>query len=243
MTERVNPLLVGLVALALGLVAGAAVLGDAVGRIRQGADAVEVTGSARRPIRADFVVWRVRVGAQEASLQPAYQRLKAQSDRLRAYLRGRGIADSVLTVQPVNVMSLAELMEGRETGRIAGYRLMQTFELRSGDVDGITRLSQEVTELINQGLELTPEQPEYLFTGLPRLRVDMLGEATADAKLRAEAIARGVGARVGAVRSVRVGVFQITPRYSTEVSDYGVNDTSSLEKDVTAVVRVTFAIR
>jgi hypothetical protein len=42
---------------------------------------------------------------------------------------------------------------------------------------------------------------------------------------------------------VRVGVFQITPRFSTEVSDYGVNDTSSLEKDVTAVVRVTFSIR
>jgi hypothetical protein len=36
---------------------------------------------------------------------------------------------------------------------------------------------------------------------------------------------------------------RITPRFSTEVSEYGVNDTSSLEKDITAVVRVTFAIR
>ena len=44
------------------------------------------------------------------------------------------------------------------------------------------------------------------------------------------------------MRSVRMGVFQITPRHSTEVSDYGINDTSSLEKDITAVVRVTFAV-
>jgi len=243
MNDRFSPLLVGLVSLALGLVAGAALLGNAVGRIRQGADQLEVTGSARRPIRSDFVVWRVRVGAQEAALPAAYQRLKAQSDRLSTYLRGRGIADSALTVQPVNVMPMPELYDGRETGRTLGYRLAQTFEIRSADVDGVTRLSQEVTELINQGLELTPEQPEYLFTGLPRLRVEMLAEATADAKLRAAAIAAGVGGRLGGVRSVRVGVFQITPRFSTEVSDYGVNDTSSLEKDVTAVVRVTFSIR
>jgi hypothetical protein len=40
-----------------------------------------------------------------------------------------------------------------------------------------------------------------------------------------------------------MGVFQITPRFSTEISDYGVNDVSSIDKDVTAVVRATFVIR
>jgi hypothetical protein len=70
----------------------------------------------------------------------------------------------------------------------------------------------------------------------------MLSEATQDARARADAIARSAGGEIGAVRSVRMGVFQITPRHSTEVSDYGINDTSSLEKDITAVVRVTFAV-
>jgi uncharacterized protein len=45
------------------------------------------------------------------------------------------------------------------------------------------------------------------------------------------------------VRSARLGAYQVTPRNSTEVSDYGINDTSSREKDVTAVVSVTFAVR
>jgi len=40
-----------------------------------------------------------------------------------------------------------------------------------------------------------------------------------------------------------MGVFQITPLYSTEVSDYGINDTSSLEKEITAVVTCTFEIK
>ena len=44
------------------------------------------------------------------------------------------------------------------------------------------------------------------------------------------------------MRVSSLGVYQITPRDSTDVSDYGVNDTSSREKDVTAVVTATFAV-
>ena len=70
----------------------------------------------------------------------------------------------------------------------------------------------------------------------------MLAEATKDAKARAEAIANSTGDRIGPIRSAKTGVFQITPRYSTEVSDSGVYDTTSLEKDITAVVSVSFGV-
>jgi len=70
----------------------------------------------------------------------------------------------------------------------------------------------------------------------------MVGEATADAKERAESIAASVGASVGAIRTVSMGVFQIRPRHSTSVSDYGMNDTSTIEKDIMSVVRATFEI-
>ena len=35
---------------------------------------------------------------------------------------------------------------------------------------------------------------------------------------------------------------QITPRNSTDVSDYGIYDTTSLEKDITAVVSMIFGL-
>lgn len=41
----------------------------------------------------------------------------------------------------------------------------------------------------------------------------------------------------------RMGVFQVTPALSTEVTDSGVNDTSSLDKDITSVVALTFEVR
>ena len=44
------------------------------------------------------------------------------------------------------------------------------------------------------------------------------------------------------LRGVNVGVFQVSSPNSTDVSDYGVYDTTTLRKDVTAVVNVTFAL-
>jgi hypothetical protein len=37
-------------------------------------------------------------------------------------------------------------------------------------------------------------------------------------------------------------VFQITPADSTDVSDWGINDTSTVAKKVTAVVNVSFVL-
>jgi hypothetical protein len=44
------------------------------------------------------------------------------------------------------------------------------------------------------------------------------------------------------MHSADMGVFQITPVNSYEVSSWGMNDTSSLEKKVNAVVHVDFGI-
>ena len=59
---------------------------------------------------------------------------------------------------------------------------------------------------------------------------------------RAKNMVVSTGNRIGLMRSARMGVFQITPANSYEISSWGINDTSSLDKKVTAVVHVSFAI-
>jgi hypothetical protein len=118
----------------------------------------------------------------------------------------------------------------------------QEVEIESKDVERVRDISLESTELIEQGVQFESLEPEYLYTKLDELKVEMLAKATENAKLRAENMARSAGNRIGFMRSAKMGVFQITPANSTDVSDSGVNDTSSLDKKVTAVVSVTFAI-
>ncbi len=244
MDDRKSAFLYGLVALALGLALGLFSISRSLKDIRRGNEEVVVTGSARRPIRSDFIVWRVTLSTQALSLSSASMELNRSAERVRTFLRTEGVPDSQLTVKPVEAYGIPETTsEGRETGRILASRVSQTFEIRSPDVDGITRVSQRAGSLINEGVPLQSQPPEYLYTRLNEIRTSLLEEATTDARQRAEAIVRSTGGSIGAVRDARMGVFQVTPRFSTEVSDYGINDVTSIDKYVTAVVRVTFSLR
>ena len=75
------------------------------------------------------------------------------------------------------------------------------------------------------------------------IKIDLLKEATLDAKQRAQSMLKATGANVGKVKSMRMGVFQITPPDSTMVSDMGVNDTTTIDKKVTAVANVVFKVK
>jgi hypothetical protein len=241
---RVPGLVPAAALLALGLIGASWVAGAHVMGFANSRATITVTGSARRQIRADQAVWRGSYSAQSPRIEDAYAELEASGRRVRAYLVSRGFADSALVFAQVQTQTLYERApNGMELGRIEGYRLQQTVELRANDVDRIAALARESTELIRQGVRFESYPPEYLVTGLADLKVEMLAAATKDAKARAEEMAKNAGSKIGRLRSARMGVFQVTPAFSTMVTDYGVNDTSSLMKDITSVVSVSFEIQ
>jgi hypothetical protein len=219
------------------------VVSATVRSVKRSSNSITVTGSAKRLIRSDYIVWRGSLSAQNVQLSAGYQELKRNGDRVRQFLTAHHVPDSSVAFGAIESYSVPEVTDnGRETGRTLAYRLTQSFEIRSAQVDSIAQLSRSTGELISEGVPLNSSPPEYLFTRLSEMRMEMLAQATEDAKNRAEKIAHSAGSRIGPVRSARMGVFQLTPRYSTDVSDYGIYDTSSLEKDITAVVSVSFAV-
>ncbi len=97
--------------------------------------------------------------------------------------------------------------------------------------------------LLERGIGVSAGSLQYVSTELTEAKLDALAAATEDARRRAEILVKGLGGKLGPMRSTSLGVYQITPRDSTDVSDYGINDTSSREKDVNAVVTATFAVK
>ena len=104
-------------------------------------------------------------------------------------------------------------------------------------------ISRKATELISQGVPIESQAPQYIYTKLSDMKVTMLAEAAKDARSRADQIANNSGCHVGSVRFARMGVLQITPIYSTEFSGGGAYDTTSLDKEITAIVTMGFSIR
>jgi uncharacterized protein len=231
------------VALALGLVVSSMIFGWFYARSKKGDEAITVTGSAKKRIKSDLVVWSAGVSVQSPQLQEAYKQLSDSLPRIKQYLVSKGIPESQITVSSITAVPLKKQdSNGVETSEITGYSLKQQVEVRSSEVEKIAQIAREATELINQGILIESNAPQYYYTQIGDLKIEMLGEAAKDAKVRAEKIAASTGNSIGAVRSAKMGVLQITPADSTEVSDSGMYDTSTIDKDMTAVVNISFAV-
>ena len=80
---------------------------------------------------------------------------------------------------------------------------------------------------------------------LADLKIEMLANATKDARNRAETIAKNAGASLGGLKTANMGVFQITaPNSSNE--DYswgGTFNTSSKQKRASINMRLTYYVR
>ncbi len=210
---------------------------------KRGDQTITVTGSARKRITSDLVVWKSAISYQAPVLSEAYRSLSEAVPKVKAYLVGKGIPENQITVSAISSQTLhTKNTDGTDSPEISGYSLRQELSVRSTDVAKIAQIAREATELINQGILIESMAPEYLYTKLGDLKIEMLAEAAKDAKVRAEQIAQSTGSSIGSVWTARMGVLQITAADSNEVSDYGMNDTTSLEKDITAVVNIGFEV-
>lgn len=203
---------------------------------------ITVTGSAKTTAIADNVVWTLNVALSSQLVADAVRKVGADVDAVSAYLTNGGIPADALTLGAVSSYANEEWQNGNNTGRILSYRASRDITVRTSDVQLVYKLSQGIGSLLQNGVNVNNYGPQYYISTLSDLRPQLLEDAMKDAKTRAVAITKAVGGSVGAVQSVKSGVFQVTTPDSTMVSDGGAYDTSTIEKTVTSTVSVTFAV-
>lgn len=201
-----------------------------------------VTGSAYKIVKSDSARMEFEISERNATKQSAYNAVKKQLPIVKKYLMDKGITD--IDVSASNgYYSYKYLPNGNVTNETAYYNLSQPIVIKSNNVQKIKEISSEIQSLLDQGIDINVTNTEYFYSGLSELKVDLLKEATKDAKDRATGMLKATHNRPGKIQSVNMGVFQITPVDSTNVSDMGINDTSSIDKKVTAVANVVFRIK
>ncbi len=230
--------------LSVFFVIGVLIIGEAWRNHTRTNQTITVTGSAKRMIVSDLGIIRANLNAQAAQLQDSYRDIRNQIPPLKEYLKSKGISiDSLEFYAPTNYPIYEFTSTGIQTNRIIGYVWNQNFSIMSKDVAKIKEISLELSQLVERGVNLQNIQPEYHYTKLAELKIEIQSEAAKDAMERARKIAEATGSKLGRLRSARMGVLQITPRFSNMISDYGINDLSSIEKEITAVVNAAFEIR
>ena len=227
------------VILALGAILAATIFGAFFHSSRAARDTVQVTGAASERFTSDIIKWQLMLARQvDASMLPTgYAQLRDDVTRVRSQLRGAGIADSAVSVQPVSANPVYN-----QTGTINSYQVVQGITVVSADLDGVERWAMDPGTLLGDGVVMQGSQLEYFYSGLDTLKHSLLAAATRDAQRRAGEIARSAEREVGPIVSARAGVFQINEPWANEVSAYGMYNTGTRQKQITVTVHSTFSL-
>jgi hypothetical protein len=240
--EKSRSITVIAASLIMALAVGGGLVRVGAGFAARNDNGITVTGSAKTTATADNVVWTLNVALSSPLVADAVKKVGADVDAVSEYLTNGGIPADALTLGAVSSYANEEWQNGNNTGRILSYRASRDITVRTNDVQLVYKLSQGIGSLLQNGVNVNNYGPQYYISTLSDLRPQLLEDAMKDAKTRAVAITKAVGGSVGAVQSVKSGVFQVTTPDSTMVSDGGAYDTSTIEKTVTSTVSVTFAV-
>lgn len=210
---------------------------------------IAATGSASVNFESDLVVWRGSFTAHADSSEDAYRQLTMDADSVRSFLRENGIADADVAFSSVSINHATRDVydeNGNYRGwEYNGYDLSQTVTVTSKNLDAVEKVSTDISSLLSSGIQLSSGTPEYYYTQIDDLKLQLIEKATENSKKRVDIIADKSGASLGKLTNSNLGVFQITAM-NTGTSAYsydGCVDTTSRMKTATITVKLTYAIK
>lgn len=210
---------------------------------------ITATGSASCDFESDLIVWRGYFSSYGATSEEAYRSIKKDSEAVKNYLTENGISESEIVFSSININKhYTETYndDGNYIGDVLdGYDLYQDVCITSSDVNKVEQISRDISGLIESGIEFSSDSPEYYYTKLDELKLQLIEDATANAKQRIDIVAGQTGDQAGKLSSASLGVFQITATNSAseEYSYGGTFNTSSRFKTASITVKLNYNVK
>lgn len=236
--KRVQFVLVAVI-LSLGLIISSAIVSNTIESLKRKDDIVIVKGVAERKIKSDKAILSITVKSSDREVNTALDNLKLNTKDIIEQLKAEGFTDEEIKLENIFSEPVYYFNDrGNQTNRILSYNSSQSLSITTSKVDKIDSVALKLSENVN----LSVSEPQYFVTNIEKLKIDLLGEATKNAKLRANELLKNNGRNLDGIKSANQGVFQVTGDNISETSDSGYYDTYSLEKTVRAVISIEYRI-
>ncbi|HLS96437.1 MAG TPA: SIMPL domain-containing protein [Sphingobacterium sp.] len=236
--------LVATIIAGLSVVIFALVLGNAYKFKYRMNNTINVTGNAKKDFESDIVKWSASYSRKSMDLSTASEQLKRDRELVRQFLVSQGINPKEILFNAVNInreFTYHNDGNGNTYNTFAGYNLSQNVSVESKDLDKVDNASREISALISQGLELSSNSPNYYYSKLEDLKLELISQASQNAKQRAANIAKEAGSSLGDLIKADLGIFQITGQNDNEEYSYGgAFNTSSRSKTANITVKASY---
>ena len=208
---------------------------------------IEVKGLGTTNFESDYIVWEGTYKTQDFNLQTASSKLAGDKKVVEEFLKNQNVPDEQVVFGAISTDVEYKNIYNDEGNiidrKFMGYVLEQSITIESYEVDHIEKVSRSITEVLNKGVAFYSSNPRYYYSGLSNLKLDLIANATKDAKTRAEIIASEAGAEIGDLKEAEMGVLQITGQNSNEAYRWGGTfNTSSRLKTASITMDLTYEI-
>jgi len=238
--ENSKSLITASLILGVALIVGTFIVSQSMVSVKKLNDTLSVSGSAKQKVVSDSAKWHAQFSRNVflTDIKNGYSLMKNDEALVSKFLKNSGLKTEEINISAVTMNQIYKSYQDAPLE----YTLQQTVEVNSPDVAKITDLAKNIKPIIDQGVIFSTQSVEYFTSQLPALRVSLLTDAIKDAKDRAQKIAESSGKKVGAIQSAIMGVVQVMPVNSVDISDYGNYDTSTIDKEVMVTVKTIFRL-
>lgn len=176
---------------------------------------VAVKGLCEREVKADKVTWSLTYKEIGNDPSTMYDLLEQKNRKVVAFLKSAGIKDDEISINPAEIADRQADNYGNEIMNYR-YKAKSVITVTSNNIDQVRQLMRRQAELMKQGIAIVSEEYSnnvtYEFTGLNRIKPEMVQEATKNARATAQKFADDSGSKLGDIRSAQQGQFSIENR-------------------------------
>lgn len=231
----------------LGIALGGLMAGNGFARARAADRYVTVKGVAEREVRADLAIWPLRVVGADNDLSVANAKVAKSVVGVRDFLVRHGMDTSQIQISEFSVTDALANQYGPERTPANRYVVHETVILRSSKPDQVLAASQQISELAAIGVVISSGTeygaggggPTFVFSGLNKLKPEMIADATARAREAASQFARDSRSDIAGIRQANQGVFEILPRDQAP----GITESSQISKVVRVVSTIQYYLK
>lgn len=234
------------VTLAVGMSAAAFIFGVQAKHIGSAKQTITVKGLAEQPVESTSAEWQISVRAHGETFEEALNNLRIERPALEKFLNQYGfnkdnLSTTVENVAPNMVDERDEKGDRIEVQR--GFNGSQTVYVKTDDLVKVQEAQAKIIEYQAKGHNIDSNTVDFLVGNLDEVKLQLIGEATKNAKARAIEFAKNGDVKVGTMRTASQGTFDILPADGqVEDSSGGTYDKSSIHKLARVVVTIEYNI-
>lgn len=233
-----------------GIVASSFMLSRFMLKIQQSTEKnITVKGVAEKNVRSDVAAFSCRVRIKAQTIPDGYAQLGKAKEKLLQKLDNLGFVSSMREKEEIDYNRITRTVKTKENGKettqeiFDHYDFDYTLRIRTSNVDLVSGNILKIYEIVDDKHDIWVSSASYFLSDPEKYKLELVDQASSSATLRAQTVAGKCGGKLGELIVAKQGVIQITPLASNETSDWGVYDTSSIDKVMRLVMTMEFALK